>query len=416
MDTFEDDLRSGLPEHVDRESYSFTLRNEFPSGPHFESFPRISFDYNVSALECGIRWKLSQLTDDSQLSTSKYRFEVTDETSTVVRTTLPSSEHGYYLPTVPGAAYDVHITLVTRSGEILAKGNGSFRAVFSREEIQKLYQKALENLRDPPRPFFALYRCKPKRYFDEVHEKYGGVMRPYLKDNNGQAASPINGAIQGIFFATRLLADGSIPPASPFGEVRMLVPAFAMLNPDIMNFYFSDYYCNYSVHYLTIVVTLKDSETDKFCLQRLIPLPTDNPFLRIERVPNCDDSTPPGYRYRYFVNQQVWVELYFTEPVSLSMGKFSLISVIGSGSSTSGGLPHNKECTVCNLYPVKGLAADKRLPVPAPYSNIDPNGGIARTEAARQEAEKEEPRSNDSVSDLADQLARIHTEIPSHVS
>ncbi|KAK0423915.1 hypothetical protein QR680_008404 [Steinernema hermaphroditum] len=411
MDSFEHDLRISLPQNGPRtESFSFATRDDFPSGPNFDSFPSISINFDISALGCRIRWKLNQLIDESLLTTSKYRLEINSENRNLVLVQLPYVEYAYDFRTFPGKTYEVQVALLRSHGDVLAKGESTFKAVFDRDEMKKLYDNAVVNMCDGLRPFYAVYRCKPKSYFDDVQDKYGGIMMPQVKDNNGQAASPINGVLKGIFFSSRLLADGSIPESSPFGEVRMIIPAFVLLNPESMNFYFTDYYCTYSSHYVTVVVTLKGSETDIFCRRNLVILPLDNPFLRIEKVPNIDETTPPGYRYKYFVNQQVWVELFFTEPISLSMGKFSLISVTGSGSSTVGGLPHNKECTVCNLYPVKGRVVDRRLHLSASNNNNNPSAAADEEMSAQQR-----DRTTQAVHDLANKFGLCHMEIPSYI-
>jgi hypothetical protein len=54
----------------------------------------------------------------------------------------------------------------------------------------------------------------------------------------------------------------------------------------------------------------------------------------------------------FFVNKTVWVEFYFTENVPVSWGRFDRVVATGLGTSRLGGLPHNKHCTVCNLYPL----------------------------------------------------------------
>jgi hypothetical protein len=38
----------------------------------------------------------------------------------------------------------------------------------------------------------VLYRVKPKRYFNDIKQHSDGIMIPYLKDNSGHSASPIN--------------------------------------------------------------------------------------------------------------------------------------------------------------------------------------------------------------------------------
>ncbi|VDN32993.1 unnamed protein product, partial [Cylicostephanus goldi] len=71
----------------------------------------------------------------------------------------------------------------------------------------------------------------------------------------------------------------------------------------------------------------------------------------------------------YWVNAGVWVEIYYTEDVPLWWGRFDNIQTtgifnftfhffllspngLGAGTSKIGGLPNNKHCERCNLYPV----------------------------------------------------------------
>ncbi|PIO69048.1 hypothetical protein TELCIR_09142 [Teladorsagia circumcincta] len=107
------------------------------------------------------------------------------------------------------------------------------------------------------------YWCKPREYWDEIHHFHDDLMEKYIKDNNGQPANRINGIISGLFFSARVYADGSLPTQSPFGNVRMMVPPGALLNPVHNNFYFADFYCNYYTHYVTVVICRKGSETDE---------------------------------------------------------------------------------------------------------------------------------------------------------
>lgn len=179
-------------------------------------------------------------------------------------------------------------------------------------------------------------------------------MEKYLKDNNGQAASSINGAISGLFFSARLSPDGSLPTHSPFGNIRMRIPSFHLLDPARINMYFSDFYCNYITHYVTVVICEKRSDTDMFCMQRLIKLaPDSNPFLKIV-------MRPPLFEPEFWVNKNVWVEIYYTENVPLSWGQFDTIIATGAGTSRVGGLPHNKQCQLCNLYPQKTSSASAK--------------------------------------------------------
>lgn len=141
---------------------------------------------------------------------------------------------------------------------------------------------------------------------------------------------------------------------SPFGDIRMIIPAPSILDPARVRMYFSDFYCNYITHYVTVVICERGSETDRFCERRLIPLlPENNPFLRILPRHDLYDT-----RYEYWVNKNVWVEIYYTENVPLAWGIFDTITATGAGTSRPGGLPHNKTCQQCNLYPVGRPAAE----------------------------------------------------------
>ncbi|VDO30412.1 unnamed protein product [Haemonchus placei] len=172
-------------------------------------------------------------------------------------------------------------------------------------------------------------RCKPREYWDEIHHFHDGLMEKYMKDNNGQPANRINGIISGLFFSARVYADGSLPTQSPFGNVRMLVPPGALLDPTINNFYFADFYCNYYTHYVTVVIFINSRK-------------------------NLDVTVPrhPHYAPTYCVNSGVWVEIYYTEDIPLWLGRFDSIQTTGAGTSKIGGLPNNKHCERCNLYPI----------------------------------------------------------------
>lgn len=71
-------------------------------------------------------------------------------------------------------------------------------------------------------------------------------------------------------------------------------------------------------------------------MQRLIKLsPESNPFL-------CVSFKSSLYEPDFWVNKNVWVEIYYTENVPLSWGRFDAIIATGAGTSRIGGLPHNK--------------------------------------------------------------------------
>lgn len=120
------------------------------------------------------------------------------------------------------------------------------------------------------------------------------------------------------------------------------MPAPHLLNPDC-NMYFSDFYCIYAIHYVTVVVTRPGSLADQFCAKQLVRLsPRDNVFICVR--PSIYDG-----RLEYWVNGNVWVEMLVTEDVDIRVGRFSLVR--STGESTPGGLKNNRFCQICNLYP-----------------------------------------------------------------
>ncbi|CAI2322552.1 unnamed protein product [Caenorhabditis sp. 36 PRJEB53466] len=238
------------------------------------------------------------------------------------------------------------------NGMPIAKWSREIRAEFSYSELKLLLQKCYNFIggggkKDPQmHEFCVVYRCKPKVYWDEIHHYCNDVMQKYIKDDNGQPGNLINGKINGLFFSARLLPDLTLPQFSPFGNVRMIINAFPLLNPERHNFYFADFYCNKNIHYVTVVICVIDSDTDIYCRDRLIRLnPLSNPFVKL--VPPPDRFGP----WRFYVNYTLWVELYYTEDIQLNMGQFSAIMATGAGTSKIGGLPNNKACSLCNLYP-----------------------------------------------------------------
>jgi hypothetical protein len=60
----------------------------------------------------------------------------------------------------------------------------------------------------------------------------------------------------------------------------MSIDAEVLLNPDRVHLYFSDFYCNRLTHYVTIVICVKGSRSDEYCLDKLVPLGPNNPFVK----------------------------------------------------------------------------------------------------------------------------------------
>ncbi|CAJ0568276.1 unnamed protein product, partial [Mesorhabditis spiculigera] len=182
-------------------------------------------------------------------------------------------------------------------------------------------------------------------------------MEPYAKDNNGQPANAINGAISGLFFSARLF-NGVMSGTSPFGDRRFRIEAPFLLDDSKHTMYFADFYCNTALHYVTIVVCIRDSPTDIYCSTRLIRLnPATNPFIRY--YPPSKNLPDGGQEYlstRFLV-----YEVFYAGSVDINRRPLDPIQATGMGTSRIGGLPNNKYCEICNLYPVAkpGSATEK---------------------------------------------------------
>ncbi|KAI1724747.1 phytanoyl-CoA hydroxylase-interacting protein-like [Ditylenchus destructor] len=239
----------------------------------------------------------------------KQRIEVDDNLVVVDKEELAPHITSYKFKTKPGHKYNVNILIIDQGGKSVAQGKAECRAVFSLDEIDKLMEKAVHIVGTSMHPFRELYRCKPYFYWDQIR----------------------------LFFSARTLQNGSLPPSSPFGNVRMRIDPGYLLDPARVNMYFCDFYCNRLTHYVTLVICERNSQTDI-----------------VERT--GDPSNP----YIFWVSWGVWVEIYYTENILMKWGAFDNIMATGAGTSKIGGLPHNKSCLTCNLYPIGPKSGNKR--------------------------------------------------------
>lgn len=164
-------------------------------------------------------------------------------------------------------------------------------------------------------------------------------MKPYIKDKNGDPASVINSNIDGLFFSAKVDQNSNPTPFSYFGEIRVFVKAEWMFNI-YSNIYFADFYCHYTSHYVTLVLTQHGSKTDLFCQRKLLCLDKfDNPFLKI---------APSN---KVYVTRDVGIEVLYTEPINLRQNgiTFQRVETRGRGSSKKDGIPKNPICPICNL-------------------------------------------------------------------
>ncbi|GMT27026.1 hypothetical protein PFISCL1PPCAC_18323, partial [Pristionchus fissidentatus] len=311
--------------------------------------PTLDFDVHVSSTKLDVVWKAPHVS--GQLT---YEVSVAEGKNFPFSLEFPANHTKYSIRAKAGESYQVSITAKKiANGVIVARGQRTIKAIFSDAELQLLYEKAVKYTGTRMHPFEILYRCKPKPYWDDIHHNCRNVMERYMKDDNGQPANSINGVISGLFFSARLLPNGTLPCSSPFGNVRMLVQAFMLLDPENVNIYFADFYCNKQAHYVTIVVAVKGGETDNYASKCLIPLDMrNNPWLKYLIRPDGDK-----WKFLFYAACSVWVEILFTENVPLNWGRFDQIQATGLGTSKIGGLSNNKSCTTCNLYPPGAGAA-----------------------------------------------------------
>ncbi|KAH7707107.1 Protein Y92H12BR.7 [Aphelenchoides avenae] len=229
-----------------------------PSEPHC-----VKIQVEPGAIKCGVLWTLPILPTATKYRQRLEIFEK-DSGNLVEEVELGAHVTSHRWKTTPGSTYIIEVSIRDQNDEVVASGHADCKAVFSSDELEKLLEKATKFTGNVMHPFAHLYRCKPKLYWDDIYFRTDGVMEPYLKDSNGQAASRINGVLSGLFFSARTMPDGSLPPSSPFGELRMVLPAVTLLDPRRTNYYFADFYCNKITHYVTVVVCERKSLSDKY--------------------------------------------------------------------------------------------------------------------------------------------------------
>ncbi|XP_055996805.1 uncharacterized protein LOC125670208 isoform X4 [Ostrea edulis] len=272
-----------------------------------------------------------------------------------------SSGNAHKLITPLTPLKDYKLTLYLGDGmhpenvNLTSTAKSQFRAVMTKREIGLLCKEAAKfSFRFPYNPFVPishLYRNKPDAYYNNIFTKKCGIMGKYMKNDGGDQASPLNRAIRGLFFSAHLMRDTLLPPiVSPFGDVRLHIPSTFFLNPHL-NLYFADFYCHVVNHHVTLVVTVKESDSDKFCEERLVRLnPTNNPFLYFDARSNVS-----------FVNMAVNIEVLYTEDIDLKKLRhptrsgevfFSKCPTKGDSKTKSfSGGPKNENCDICNLTP-----------------------------------------------------------------
>ncbi|CAD5205548.1 unnamed protein product [Bursaphelenchus okinawaensis] len=362
----------------------------------FEDFSAkdyLKLDVDVSSEFCTVKWwPISKLS----LLEYQYKYEVYVKGNIVKSEIFSSDINTVTLKTEPGREYKFMLFLIKKStGKTALDGSIDFKAVYKPSEIDALFELAKRFIgQSPLQNFTELYRCKPRHYFDEIIMNRNRIMEKYIKDDNGHSASPINGKLRGLFFSAEKV-DGKLPNSSPFGDVRITIPADQLIKPHFVNLYFVDFYCNSKPHYVTVVVCQKGSNPDEFCKRHTKPMElATNPFFRI--VPKKEGE--PGPDYYYFVSNAVHVEICYTENVPLSMGTITEVMPFGRGSSRIGGLRNNVACQICNIptpaeTPRENLKLtseeEKVLEEAKESGNLDGNEPVARNSSSSEQAEVE---------------------------
>ena len=187
-----------------------------------------------------------------------------------------------------------------------------------------------------------LYRTEPPSYFKDIENNHYNVMKPYLKDSNGDKLSPINGRIKGLFFSANVnYRTGKPPTSSPYGSKRFLVLADIIVRQDT-RLYFADFYCRSRlIHHVTLVATKYGSDAHRFCSRYLHELDKrHNMFLRFG-----------GNTEVQVTGSGVWIELLYTENIDIDsmidshMGRFC--DVFSKGRT--GPLSKSQICSHCNI-------------------------------------------------------------------
>ena len=188
------------------------------------------------------------------------------------------------------------------------------------------------------------YRNKRTAYFDHIL-RTDGIMKPYIKSMTGDPKCPINGRINGLFFMgrTNKYNTSELPPASPYGEMRLVIPAHRLFDSQ-KNLYFSDFFCHNKEHHISVVITVPGSYADIYCQSHLLPLMKyENEYLRL---------SPDG---TIWTSHSAWVEVLYTEPLDLKLeflysgAYFTPTKVLGAGDVYRIGRPKRSDCCYCNL-------------------------------------------------------------------
>lgn len=260
-------------------------------------------------------------------------------------------------PLQPTKEYAVEVFFGGNLGQerftLLYSAQLQFHAAMDKTRLALLLTKATAFCRENYAQHLSvpfLYRNKPNYYFYKIwHSKNTpGLMTRYMKNDGGDQASPINRAIQGLFFSACFKTDGRsiFPPLySPFGDQRLHVTMRFFHN---INFklYFADFFCHSFNHHVTLVMTIAGSPADFFCMKNLIVLANNNnPFFYHNKYKAC-----------YFTSPKVDVDIFFTENIDirdLVKSQDAWFTKCPSNNDSKSksfiGRTKNIRCELCNL-------------------------------------------------------------------
>uniref|UniRef100_A0A915EEJ8 Phytanoyl-CoA hydroxylase-interacting protein-like C-terminal domain-containing protein n=1 Tax=Ditylenchus dipsaci TaxID=166011 RepID=A0A915EEJ8_9BILA len=250
-----------LTPHASEEAIA--LRRESLEEEHRMKKPRLYNDFSEpsrpktiqlrvesSAIKCAVFWNFPDLSTKTKYKQQIEITEVTDD--------------------------------LAPKGKMVAEGTVRCKAAFSLDEIDKLMARAISATGKAMHSFSYLYRCKPKYYWDEIYMHRMALWKNISKTKTGKLPHLSMEKLKVSFFRQETLPDGHLPPSSPFGDMRMHLPAFSLLNPAEINI----------LTMLLFVVCKKGSSTDNFCRDRIRPLNVrNNPFLRVEPLDSLDRFT-----------------------------------------------------------------------------------------------------------------------------
>lgn len=94
-----------------------------------------------------------------------------------------------------------------------------------------------------------LYRNKSHKYFNVIRNNHKGWMNTIKKDNRGDARSPINNCLKGLFYSASVepeCDDSSPRKKSAFGKSRIIINIEELANNKRL--YFTDFFCMGNVH------------------------------------------------------------------------------------------------------------------------------------------------------------------------